>query len=394
LRGAMSCPLMTTHMKRCFRRGALMAALALTLAGCGNRETKQALQKAQALEDQKQYQDANDVLIDALRAREAVVRAKLPTPTDQLSIDDLTKKVQADPEILKMEKAQVPLYLKLQRPDLTSAVYSDILQGDPKTTVVFDALKDKDPTIRLEVVRVLVLAGQHGSIPVLASATKDANQDVRRAAVAALGTIKDPNAVPPLIDALHDSYWFVRSDAADALSREHDARAIKPLLDTVADSDSTVESSAENALVMLADLKAGSTDDFAGRLNDPNPRIANIAAVCLAVQKDRRATPYLLKMATSTDSATRLQAVEALGEAGDASVLPTLRQMLNDPDVNVRGWSIIGLGKLNDQSSVPQLRQIAADPSSSPGIQQAATTVVNRLTWVPPNPESPAASSQ
>ena len=57
------------------------------------------------------------------------MRAKRPAPTDSLGIDDLTKKIQADPEILKMERAQIPLYLYLERPDLASAVYADILGG-------------------------------------------------------------------------------------------------------------------------------------------------------------------------------------------------------------------------------------------------------------------------
>jgi len=367
-------------MKRSFQGGVLVLGLALSLAGCGNRATKEALQKASALEDQKQYQDANDVLVDALQAREAVVRTKLPTPTDQLGMDETTKKVQSDPEILKLESAQIPLYLRLQRPDLASAVYSDILTGKGDSQAVYPSLKDSDPSIRTGAVRVLGLAGQPSAIDALAQATKDPDKDVRRAAVAALGSIRDPHAVPPLIEALKDSYWFVRSDAADALGREGDVRAVKPLLDTVADSDSSVESSAENSLVLLSLAKGNAGDDFAARLNDPNVKIANIAAVCLGMRRDPRATPILLKMAGSTDAATRLQAVKALGETGDPATIPTLRNTLNDPEINVRGWSIIGLGKLKDMASIPALRALAVDPKQTPSIQQAANAAVNHMT--------------
>jgi HEAT repeat protein/predicted small lipoprotein YifL len=374
---------MNFHMKSCFRRGVLLAILAATLAGCGNRETRNALQAAKVLEDQKQYQDADDVLVAALRAREAEIRAKLPAPTDSLGVDDLTKQVQADPEILKMERAQIPIYLHLQRPDLASAVYSDILGGDPDDTVVFETLQDKDPAIRTGAVRVLGLAGQPAAIGALAKASKDSDQDVRRAAVAALGTIKDPKTVPPLLDALKDSYWFVRSDAADALGGENDARAIEPLLGMIGDSDKTVQSSAENALVMLSTTKGISGDAFAARLNDPNPKVVTVAAVCLAVQKDGRATPVLLKLAASQDADARLHAVKALGEMGDASVIPTLRQLLHDPEINVRGWSIIGLGKLNDLTSVPALRAIAADNNESANIRAAASAAVDHITGTP-----------
>jgi HEAT repeat protein len=371
-------------MKSCFRQGALMVLLAAALTGCGNRETKEALQKAQALEDQKQFQPADDVLVAALQAREAQVRAKLPPPADQTAVDDLTKKVQADSEILKMERAQIPIYLHLDRADLASAVYSDILAGDPDDTSPYAYVTVKDPAIRTGAVRVLGLAGLPKAIDTLAAATKDSDQDVRRAAVAALGGIKDPKTVPPLIDALKDSYWFVRSDAANALGLEADPRAVKPLLDLVGDSDSTVEGSAENALVYLATHKAP-PDDYAARLNDANPRIANIATVCLALQKDPRAMPLLIKMASSPDDGARLQAVKALGEAGDPAAIPTLRQALNDPVVSVRGWSIIGLGKLNDLASVPTLRTIAADPKEPASIQAAATASVNHITGtIPP----------
>jgi HEAT repeat protein len=370
-------------MKSFFGRGAIVALLAAALAGCGNRETRDALNKADALEKQKQYEPADEVLVAAERAREAQVRAKLPTPTDAAGVDDLTKKVQADPEILKMERAQLPLYLRWGRPDLASAVYTDIIGGDPNDTSIYPLVKDGDPAVRTGAVRVLGLAGQASAIPTLAAAAKDANQDVRRAAVAALGSIKDAGTVQPLIDALKDSYWFVRMDAADALGRKGDARATKPLLDLVADSDTTVESSAENALVLLAADKAPA-DDFAARMNDSNPRIADIAVICLALEKDPRGMAPLLKLATSTNMAERLQAVKALGEAGDPAGIPVLRQSITDPDLNIRGWSIIGLGKLNDLGSVPALRAIAADPQQPSSIQQAANAAVNHITGTPP----------
>ena len=374
---------MIPHMKSCFRRGLAALLVVAILPGCGNRETRDALRAAKVLEEQKQYKDADDVLVQALHNREELLRAKQPTATDQAGVDDLEKKIQADPEMLKMERAQIPIYLHLERPDLASAVYTDILAGDPSDGVVFDVLKDRDPLIRTGAVRVLGLAGQTQAIRPLGDATKDSDQDVRRAAVAALGAIKDPKVVPALLDALKDSYWFVRSDASDALGREHDPRAIRPLLGMIGDPDKTVQSSAENALVLLASTAGISGDDFVARLNDPSPKVVLVAAVCLAVQKDHRATPVLIKLANSTDADARLHAVKALGETGDASVLPTLRQLLHDPDVNVLGWTIIGLGKLNDVSSVPDLKTIAVDEKEPASIRGAAKAAVDHITGAP-----------
>ena len=377
-------------MTFCLRRGLIVIVLAAALVGCGDRETRKALDESKRLADAKQYDEANEQLVSALRVREEKVRAKYAAPADQAALDDVTKKVQSDPEILKMERAQIPLYLKMKRADLASAVYSDILAGAPDDRTVEGVLKDPDPATRQEAVRVLGLTGNASSISALAAATKDSNQDVRRAAVAALGTIKNPAAVPPLIEALKDSYWFARSDAADALGRERDGRAIEPLLGMMHDSDKSVVNSAQNALVLLASSPGVSIEPFAARVNDPDPRIVTICAVCLAVQKDKRATPALIKLAASTDADTRLHAVKALGATGDPAGLPVLRQGLHDANINVRGWSIIGLGVMKDQASLPDLRTIAADSQQTADIREAANDSIKQINGEPvPSQQGP-----
>jgi HEAT repeat protein len=379
-------------MKMCVWRLVLAASGTLLLAGCGNKETREALDKATNLEGQKQYRDANNVIVDALQAREAKIRAEAGTPTGDTGTDALNKKVQADPEILKMERAQIPLYLYLERPDMASAVYTDILAGSPKDTVVYDTLKDKDPLIRAGGVHILGLMASTDSVAALAAATKDSDQEVRRAAVVALSSIKDaPATVDPLIAALQDSSWFVRSEAAEALGQKHDARAVKPLLDATADSDETVRGSAQAALVFLSTPPdaVAKPDDFVGRLTDPNPKIVVTSAICLALLKDARAVPVLLKMVQSTDPKTRLDAVKGLGETGDPSVLPTLRETLKDPDVNMRGWSIIGLGNLKDEDSIMDLQDIALDDKEPSTIRHAAGQAVNKIKGVPPAPVGP-----
>jgi len=388
---------MALFMNKCFWRLVLVAGTAMILAGCGNKETKEALQKATALEDQKQYQDANNVLVEALQTREAKIRADAGVPADSTAADALNKKVQSDSEILKMERAQIPLYLYMERADMASAVYADILAGNPADSVVYDTLHNQDPLIRTGAVRILGLTGQPAAINALAGATKDPDQDVRRSAMVALGSIKDPQTVGPLIDGLKDSYWFARSEAANALGQEHDGRAVKPLLDAVMDSDSTVQSSAETALLFMSkgpDAPAP-PDDLASRLNDSNPKVVLISAVCLAMLKDARAIPVLLKLISSPDLTTRLDAVKGLGEVGDPSVIPTLRQTLKDPDVNMRGWSIIGLGNLKDQGSLTDLRAIAADASEPATIKAAAEAAINHIapSTTPPDPSATLPSS-
>jgi len=381
---------MTVFMNKCVWRVVVVMGIAVILTGCGNKETKEALDKATALQSQKEYTDANEVLVEALQAREEKIRADAgPPPTDPTAVDALTKKVQSDSEILKLERAQIPLYLHMERADMASAVYNDILAGHPGDTIVYDTLHDSDPLLRTGAVRVLGLAGKPEAIDALAGATKDPDQDVRRAAISALGSIKDPKAVPLLIEALKDPDWFARSESANALGLQHDARAVKPLIDTVLDTDSTVAGSAETSLLFLCKPPStASPDDFVSRLNDPNQKIVLVSAVCLSLLKDARAIPVLTKLISSTDQTTRLDAVKGLGETGDPSVIPTLRQTLKDSDVNMRGWSIIGLGKLKDQGSLADLQALVSDDTQPDSIRAAAAAAVNNITG-----QSPAANS-
>ncbi len=382
-------------MNKSVWRLALVIGMAALLASCGNKETKEALDKSANLEKLKQYYDANNVLMDALQARETVLRGDTGTPpTDPAVIDALKKKVKSDPEIIKMERAQIRLYLHLERADMASTVYADILAGHPGDTVVYDTLHDTDPLIRAGAAHILGLVGNPEAIDALTGATKDSDQDVRRAAVAALGSIKDdPKAVPPIIGALKDSYWFARLEAANALGQKQDARAVKPLLDAVAapentKPDNTVQTAAENALVLLSkdlvtkskDVAAPAADEFFSRLNDPNPKVVLVSAVSLAILKDARSIPTLQKLLESDDAIARLDAVKGLGETGDPSVIPTLRVTLKSTDINMQGWSIIGLGNLKDQGSLADLQALASDNAEPQSIRSAADAAVRKIT--------------
>ncbi len=374
-------------MKKSFWRAALVACGAMSLAACGNKETKDALDKTSDLEKQQQFADANAILVDALQTREAKIRSAAGSPTDPAAIDALKKKVAADSEILKLEHAWVGLYLRWNRTDMAASVYSDILAGDPDDTSMNDFLRDPDKDLRKRAVEVLGLAADPKSpnldktIGTLISATKDSDATVRAAAIDALGATKDPRAFQPVVNELKDSDWNVRFEVVDTLSRLRDERVIAPLLDATGDSDKSVRSSAHDNLEHIASMSDtfAKADDFAARLNDPNPEIEMTAAEGLGLMRDARAVPVLMKLITSSDPEVKLNAVKGLGEAGDRSALPALRQLINDPDLNMRGWGIIGLGKLKDEDSLVDLEHISTDETQPNSIREAASASVEEI---------------
>jgi len=374
-------------MKKFLWRAALMTCGTMFLAACGNKQTKETLDKTSDLENQQQFADANTVLVNALQDRETKLRNDAGNPTDPAAIDALKKKVAADSEILKMERAWVGLYLHWNRTDMAASVYGDILSGDPDDTSMSDFLRDPDKDIRKRAVEVLGLAADPKSpnldktINTLVSATKDSDPTVRAAAIDALGATKNPQVLQPVLGNLKDSDWNVRFEVVDALSQIHDERVISPLLDAAGDSDKSVRGSAHDNLegIASAEKPFAKADDFAARLNDPNPDIEMTAAECLGLMRDSRAVPVLMKLIASTDPEVKLNAVKGLGEAGDRSALPMLRQLLNDPDLNMRGWSIIGLGKLKDENSLMDLEHISTDETQPNTIRQAAAASVEEI---------------
>ncbi len=370
-----------------FRRAAMLACGTMALAGCGNKETKSALEKSAELEKQQQFADANNVLVDALQSRETKIKADAGNPTDPAGLDALKKQVQSDGEILKLERAWVGLYLQWNRTDMAASVYGDILSGDADDTSMTDFLHNPDKDIRKRAVEVLGLAADPKSpnldrtISTLIGAMKDSDPTVRAAAIDALGATKDARVFQPVADALKDSDWNVRFEVVDALSQIHDERVIAPLLDAAGDADKTVRASAHDNLEGIASAQGtfAKPDDFASRLNDPNADIEMTAAECLGLMRDARAVPVLMKLITSKDPEVKLNAVKGLGEAGDRSALPMLRQLLNDPDLNMRGWSIIGLGKLKDEDSLMDLEHISTDESQPTTIRDAASASVEEI---------------
>jgi HEAT repeat protein len=374
-------------MKKFFWRAALLAGGAMTLAACGNKQTKDALDKATDLEKRQQFDEANIILVNALQDREAKITAAAGNPTDPAAVEALKKKVQSDSEILKMERAWVGLYLQWNRTETAVSVYGDILAGDPDDTSMSDFLRDPDKDIRKRAVEVLGLAADPKSpnlgktIDTLTSALKDSDATVRAAAIDALGATKDPRVFQPVVDELKDSDWNVRFEVIDTLSRIHDERVIAPLLNAAGDSDKTVRNSAHENLEGIAstDGTFAKPDDFVPRLNDPNPDIQMTAAECLGLLRDSRAVPVLMKLVTSSDPEVKLNAIKGLGEAGDRSALPALRPLINDPDLNMRGWSIVGLGKLRDEDSLIDLEHIATDDAQPSTIREAAAASVEEI---------------
>jgi HEAT repeat protein len=157
----------------------------------------------------------------------------------------------------------------------------------------------------------------------------------RRNAAQALGTARDTNAVPPLIQVLQqDKSWTVRCRAAVALGRLKDERAIEPLIEAMKASNWQLFRHSFNAVVKFGDS----------------------------------AIPCLNKHSSDEDESPffRNALVNALGAIGAESSMFSLLQRLSDRDLSVRIQAICALAQLKNETVVDRLIQVLENPEPLP----------------------------
>ncbi|MBI3797414.1 MAG: HEAT repeat domain-containing protein [Deltaproteobacteria bacterium] len=201
--------------------------------------------------------------------------------------------------------------------------------GSPAVGQLVVLLKDKDPEVRKQSIRVLhEIKGERVIDPLIIVLKQEPDSAVRLAAAATLGVTKDPRTIEPLIAVLkQDKDSSVRSAAADALGEIKDRRAIDPLIAALRqDKDSSVRGAAAGALGKIKDHQA----------IDPLTTVLN------------------------TDSEVRENAIFALRDIGDKRAITPLLQYLTDWSVSkATAEALIGLG-WEPQSERDRIRLLVA----------------------------------
>jgi len=171
----------------------------------------------------------------------------------------------------------------------------------------------------------------------LIKALKDKDEDVGTNAAEALGEIGDARAVEPLIQALKDEHEDVRGEAADALGEIGDARAVEPLIQALKDEHEDVRGEAADAL-----------DKLHWRPSD-----------------DSEKTLYLLAK----------QEWDALVELGQLAVEPLIQALEDEDELNIGKNAIEALGEIGDARAVEPLTQLLHENSSFVSAKSVRDTV-------------------
>ena len=231
--------------------------------------------------------------------------------------------------------------------------------GEKALATLLRIAQERERPLCLGALQSLGTTGGDWSVQALTTALSDRARDVRWVAALTLAHLKNPQALAPLIEALPQADRELRRVMVWALN------TIDPSWQTSAP--------AEEAINRLID-----------GLKMPNQSRYQVVQVLSEMDADWRtrkgagaAMDFFVAQLATEDLIARMQAVESLGQIGDARVVPSLLKALKDPNIQVQYVAIKALGELRDARAVDPLVKTLEHPE--PGIVSAAAQALGEL---------------
>jgi HEAT repeat protein len=244
---------------------------------------------------------------------------------------------------------------------------------DPSAiTVLSDAARQKDPTLRAGAIKALGRVGNRQAVPLLKLALAKGGVFDRVTAAEALLLLGDSSGVPLLQATLNDhSEGNARAMAAVALGYAHDPVSLQMLRRALTDENIDVRLGAAAALTHYND--AGGVAYLRGAIHDQDQVTRRHAAQLFDDMAFDAGRPILVEALSSSDSDVQLAAVKTLGTAGgdrEVELLGSLLRNSKDPITRADvAWSLGRIGSPNGimmllamvQETDPAVRYTAAD---------------------------------
>lgn len=182
------------------------------------------------------------------------------------------KSVYLAEEAVSTDEALLAELRKLSDPDKAKEVFETIKGREGVVEVLRKALWLRDPNVRSNVAKILVLLEDHSletSAALIDVVLHDADGDVRSNVARALVTYEDKATVGPLITVLEsDPRLTARENAAWALGQIGDKRAVAPLIKSMEDPETRVRLRSVSALKRMKAKEA--VRAIVERVQDPN----------------------------------------------------------------------------------------------------------------------------
>lgn len=216
---------------------------------------------------------------------------------------------------------------------------------------ILAAVRDRDPTVRMQAIRQLGTRAAAGAVPSLIPALADSNPAVRFRSATALGRIGARAGIPALHEALRDRDLFARFAAFTALRRigERDAGAWPAIARGLRHVDPAIRTGT------LFALRETHAVEVVETLADPtlSPPV-RAEALSLLARLARKPPPWKGEWwAYFPLSGTPPRRTETW--EGTARALDAVRGALPAPAAAVRRAAVQALGDLQDEASAPAL---------------------------------------
>ena len=159
------------------------------------------------------------------------------------------------------------------------------------------------------------------------------------------------------LEAVHSRRVWRRAQAAYRLGDMASAHAVEPLLQALGDDDRDVRAAAARSLGRLQVVEAVQPLLLA-LVSRSVPRVIGFQAV---LDIGPPALPALRSMLHGEDARLRAEAVELIGQLGEASDGEVLVHALSDPSAEVRARVAAALGRLGAAAGASALREALGD---------------------------------
>jgi len=248
----------------------------------------------------------------------------------------------------------------------------DKLKGSLDMEDVYRMIESKDAQVRRNSALLLGEIALPESVPALCFAQKDEDAAVRRAVVTALSAINSSEAVQCLIKALTDEDSEIRAAAALSLGNSGAAEAVESLCLLLTDNEDMVKVAAARALGMMAAKKA--LPSLMALLSDPNGFVKTAVISALGKIGGEDARNAIVGMLGSDDDEVKRTAIAAL--TGFDGVVEDLLPFLSDNDWASRVAAVEALGERKDEKVLKELGRVY-DAEEDPVVRRTLQRYLN-----------------
>jgi HEAT repeat protein len=261
----------------------------------------------------------------------------------------------------------------LEEPDVRLAAIDAIQQITRREDdALIDALASDDPATRSAVLPVVRTARAAEAVRALLS---DPDAETRALACDALARIGDTSAVPKLFAALGDPNPRVGHAATAAIQSLGVPETADRAIEALRTGPPVVR---RHALRLIAYMGFGEAlVPVLAAIEDPDPRIAELAVGALGMMADPRVEPALRRLGRDRREVVRAATMRAAAQRGGAGELRVLEDGLADDAAWVRYYACQGLGRIGDDATTSLVVGRLSD--ATPHVRIAAIEALARL---------------